>query len=244
MPCSLRTSTACCTATSSRGTSSSMKRITPSSATSAWRNSPSARRAGSPSLPRCSARRTTWHRRSPRMVFAARRLPPTCGALAWCSTSCWRKSDRSNPNRCPRCCARSPSREPDAMAPSVPSDLRIIASKALAKDPARRYVSSRALADDLRCWLEGRPITARPTPGAERLWLWMRRNPALAAVSVLAGLGIAAAISSLAWGLDRAKQEAKNMAAARDQIASANKEGQEQLRDALVQEPRRAVSQP
>jgi len=126
-------------------------------------------------------------------------------------------------------------REPEVLAQSVPSDLRIIARKALTKDPARRYVSARAFADDLRCWLEGRPITARPTPGAERVWLWMKRNPALSAVSVLAALGMAAAIASLSWGLDRAKLEAKNLAAARDQIATANKKGQEQLRDALLQ---------
>lgn len=126
-------------------------------------------------------------------------------------------------------------REPDALSQSVPSDLRIIASKALAKDPARRYASARTLADDLRCWLEGLPITARLTPGAERLWLWMKRNPALGAVSVLALLAVAAAISSLAWGLERAKQEANNMAAARDQIATARDESQQQLRNALVQ---------
>jgi serine/threonine protein kinase len=56
-------------------------------------------------------------------------------------------------------------REPEALAQNVPLDLRVIASKALAKDPVRRYATARALADDLRCWLEGRPITGAAHPG-------------------------------------------------------------------------------
>ncbi len=81
-------------------------------------------------------------------------------------------------------------REPDALAQTVPSDLRIIAGKALAKDTKRRYASARALADDLRCWLEGRPITARSVSGVERLWLWSRRNRQLAALAVVAILAV------------------------------------------------------
>ncbi|MBL9146922.1 MAG: protein kinase [Verrucomicrobiaceae bacterium] len=81
-------------------------------------------------------------------------------------------------------------REPAEMALDVPSDLRVIAGKALAKDPARRYTSARALADDLHCWLEDRPITARPTPAAERVWLWMKRNPAVAAMSAVLAFSI------------------------------------------------------
>ncbi|MBK8037383.1 MAG: protein kinase [Verrucomicrobiaceae bacterium] len=79
-------------------------------------------------------------------------------------------------------------REPEALAQNVPLDLRVIASKALAKDPVRRYATARALADDLRCWLEGRPILARPTPAAEKLWLWMKRSPGMAAMSALLAL--------------------------------------------------------
>ncbi len=97
-------------------------------------------------------------------------------------------------------------RDPEAMAQSVPSDLRVIAGKALAKDPARRYASARALADDLRCWLEDRPITARPTPGAERLWLWAKRNPGMAAMSALLALSVIVATGLLFQSYERTNE--------------------------------------
>jgi serine/threonine protein kinase len=68
---------------------------------------------------------------------------------------------------------------------TIPRDLEVITQKAMARDPARRYASAAALADDLRLWLGRRPILARPVGPAERLQIWARRNPALAALSAL-----------------------------------------------------------
>ncbi len=72
---------------------------------------------------------------------------------------------------------------PCQLRPEVPRDLETITLKCLEKDPRGRYPDAGALADDLRRYLEGRPIAARPVGPLGRFWRWRRRNPSLAATA-------------------------------------------------------------
>lgn len=79
------------------------------------------------------------------------------------------------------------SEEPPALRKldaRLPRDVETICLKCLEKDRARRYQS----AADLRRWLTGHPIQARPVSRTERAWRWCHRNPAVASLSALVTL--------------------------------------------------------
>jgi len=67
--------------------------------------------------------------------------------------------------------------------PAIPRDLETIVLKATARDPGHRYPTVAALADDLKRYLEDRPILARRASLAERGWRWCRRNPVVAGLA-------------------------------------------------------------
>ena len=70
----------------------------------------------------------------------------------------------------------------------IPRDLETLVLKALAKDPKDRFASAAELGDELRRYLESRPIRSRPVGPVERLWRWCKRSPGLAAASIVAAL--------------------------------------------------------
>ncbi len=90
---------------------------------------------------------------------------------------------------------KEPAR-PRTICPAVDGDLETICLKCLEKDPARRFSSAEAVADDLDRWLAGEPIHARPAGRVERAVKWVKRNPAGAG---LAGV-TAVAAAALIWG--------------------------------------------
>ncbi len=108
------------------------------------------------------------------------------------------QSDTENPPR------------PSAVRPEARGDLEVICLKCLEKEPARRYASAAELADDLRRFLENRPIQARPTPIWRRLGKWARRRPAAAVLLVLAAISpivLVVFAQTFAHGVRRARAE-------------------------------------
>jgi serine/threonine protein kinase/Flp pilus assembly protein TadD len=100
-------------------------------------------------------------------------------------------------------------RTQDAVPPSrliarLPRDLETIGLKCLDKDPARRYSSAAALADDLRRYLDDRPILARPAGRWEQLRKFTRRKKLLVASVTAVILALVLGIIGTSLGMARA----------------------------------------
>lgn len=103
---------------------------------------------------------------------------------------------------------------PRRLNAQLPVDLETIALTSLSKAPAERYVSADALAHDLRQYLGGRPIAARPVPAWVHAWRWGKRQPLVAGLilAVLVSLGAGTVVASAFYWSAR-DQAARAMAA-------------------------------
>ncbi len=130
----------------------------------------------------------------------------------------------------------------------VPRDLETVCLKCLEKDAPRRYASAREVAEDLDRFLRDEPIVARPIGAPARLARWCRRKPALA-VSLGVGaalvliIAIGSPIAALRINAERKLAEAfgKKEAALRVRTEAAERETQQQLYTALLEQARATV---
>jgi len=106
---------------------------------------------------------------------------------------------------------------PSRLNAAVPRDLETVCLKCLHKEPQRRYSGAAALAEDLRRYLLGQVVAARPVGRVERIGKWVRHNPTFAILSaaavfalvtgtVASSLFAAAALRQTELATDRAGQ--------------------------------------
>jgi WD40 repeat protein len=105
---------------------------------------------------------------------------------------------------------------PRRLQPRLPRDVETICLKCLQKEPGRRYASAAALADDLRRFLAGEPIVARPVSGAAHVVRWCRRQPVLAAMAAALVLVTLLGFAGVLWQLSRAEVERQGALRAKD----------------------------
>jgi len=110
--------------------------------------------------------------------------------------------------------------------PAMPRDVHTIVMKCLEKDPARRYDSARALAEDIGRYLDGEPIAARPASLAYRLYRQARKR---AALLTTAGVALLLVLGFAALGL-RARAAARQQAALASEFARTLEDAEGTLR--------------
>jgi serine/threonine-protein kinase len=119
---------------------------------------------------------------------------------------------------------------PGRLKAGIPSEMETIALKSLGKAPSERYADAGAFADDLRRYLEGQPIAARPVPGILRLArkAWRYRAAASAGIGILL-----LTAGALAWSSKRRSLELEHVL---DQAGTLEKKGRlQEAREAYLQ---------
>lgn len=123
----------------------------------------------------------------------------------------------------------------------IPRDLENICLKAISKDPSRRYASADAFRDDLKCYLQGKPVLARPVHPLERLTRWCRRNSVVSGLTTVLIIFVLAGVSSWVHFTISVTRTNERLGDSNTSLVNANRELDVAIRRASIGE-RRAQS--
>lgn len=114
----------------------------------------------------------------------------------------------------------------DRFRRDLAGDLDTIVLKALAKEPVRRYPSAQALADDLRRYLDGRPVLALPDTLRYRAGKFVQRHRTVVTVSALGVIALLTGTALAAWQARMATVQARLAAQERDRATDESEKAQ------------------
>ena len=126
-------------------------------------------------------------------------------------------------------------RSPRLLNDRIPRDLETICLKAMAKEPGRRYQTSREIADDLRRWQRGEPIEARPVGRLERGWRACRRRPLVAGLTLAFLLAMTGGLAGISWKWAEAVSERRRTELERDRAVRNFRQAREAVDTYLTQ---------
>ncbi|MGA2255892.1 MAG: serine/threonine-protein kinase [Thermoguttaceae bacterium] len=107
---------------------------------------------------------------------------------------------------------------PRKLQSRIPRDLETICLKCLEKDAVKRYQTSSEAAKELRRYLNGEPIRARPIGRIAHTWRWCKRNPSVAALAAGLLLVCIFGFSAVSWQWQKAVIARNDVVVARDQV--------------------------
>jgi WD40 repeat protein/tRNA A-37 threonylcarbamoyl transferase component Bud32 len=101
---------------------------------------------------------------------------------------------------------------PRRLNSNVPRDLETVCLKCLEKEPRKRYASANELAEELRRFLNGEPIQARPITSLARFWRWCKRNPVVSSLAAGLVVALVGGLAGVTWQWIRAELHADSEA--------------------------------
>ena len=119
---------------------------------------------------------------------------------------------------------------------ALPRDLETIVSKAIDREPGRRYQTAAELAADLQRFLDDEPIRARRASVAERSWRWCKRNPLVAGLTMAVFLLLAAVAATASVGYAQTRLALRREAAEHVESDRERRRAETNLYHSLVRE--------
>jgi serine/threonine protein kinase/WD40 repeat protein len=126
----------------------------------------------------------------------------------------------------------------EKLGAGVPTDLETVVFKSVAKDPKDRYATARELAEDLKRFVEDRPIRARRVSRREQFWKWCRRNPLISSLMTMLTVALFLLVAGSVSTSLILRKERDSALAAQVKSEQAERAGRQALYQALLEQGR------